>query len=171
MGALFALKARVALLNQMILWDPVFEGLSYLRLSESFHQQTLGNQSRFTKRIRSTNFCQVYGWETPPESLASLQETKAELTVELSHQSLCLFSDHYLAHESEIDLAKLPGHQQVGDQIGWHQLDYAERAFSSPQIFKAVIEQLVSGSLPTPSQGLPLFEVPALPSMVTGVYG
>ncbi len=170
MGALFALKARFASLNQMILWDPVVEGRSYVRLAESFHQQTLGNQSRFNQRIRSTSHCQVYGWETSPESLASLRAIQVDLAMELKQQSLCLFSDDYLTHESGIDVAKLSQHQQLRDQIGWHQLDYAERAFSSPQTFNAIVEQCERWLPPAPAQVMPLFNMPSLPGMVLGAH-
>ena len=175
LGALLALNAKLPTTTQRILWDPVFDGDSYVRLVERFHQETLDSQTRFTYRVRTTVRPQAYGWQTTAEALTSLKELKADPTC-LSDRTHCLFSDRYVEQEPGIDLAVFTHHQSLQDQLGWHDLRYAERAFSSPQLFKAIVEQLESTSTETQTMtqaqtlSAPVFAMPTNPSSLVGAY-
>ncbi len=170
-GALFAMHAKLEGLTQTVLWDPVFHGASYVNLVERFHRQTLSNQSRFNKRIKATATPQRFGWEVDSESTQTLCELRCDLTTIPDHTTI-LSSDGYAIEEAACSGSSLPQARAIRDQIVWHQLQYAERAFSSPEAFREIVSQLESSSAAIcqePTNPCLTFPLISIPSVAIGV--
>jgi len=129
--------------DQMILWDPVIEGKNFVDMLDRFHKDTLLNQNRYTHVLRRTDRDQAYGHTMNNQkrsSLSSLRLMDASLE---KNRDLVVVSHDYQANEPGITgLERLSRIQQTSDHIHWHELDFAERAFSSPDAYQSIVNFL-----------------------------
>ncbi len=147
-GATVAANAGVNHLDQLILWDPVIEGSQFIRLLDRFHEETLVNQTRFSRVLKRSGRDQAYGHafnEQKRQSLSQLclsahaSENGCDQQILVTHG----YSECEPGFESLSGKWNLSG---VEDHIGWDRLDYAERAFSSPASFQMICSLLERGT-------------------------
>jgi hypothetical protein len=119
----------------MVLWDPVPYGKSFVKLLDRFHLHALTSGIRFNRVRTDTNGNQRFGHRMIERKRASLVALK--INASIKNCDIVLSKD-------EVDpifetLAATNRIHRVGDEILWNHPLCAERAFSSPEAFKVIL--------------------------------
>jgi amino acid adenylation domain-containing protein len=157
LGATIASLAAIEDVDQMILWDPVVHGRDFVNMLDRFHDLTLRNQTRFVKVMKRRGRDQAYGHGLGPQKRQSLSAMQLPTNpTRLGKRSIILTSYGYQQQERGFDALSSDWNiTSVDDHIAWHQPEYAERAFSSPASYPAIISSL-NGENDEPIQTSPL---------------
>lgn len=147
MGAPFVLNANIDQLQNLILWDPVVQGKHYINMLEGFHNHALTSMTLFRKVRKKSNINQLFGHAMSTEKRQSLSDinlltTTASTSISAEKQVL-ISSAGYL--QNEVGCEQLTGNYQhffTSDDIYWHDAQYTESAFSSPQAFQIMMSLL-----------------------------
>lgn len=149
MGAFLGVQAGIEGVRQLILWDPVIDGESFLRRLQAFHRETLTNQSRFARRIARTETPQLGGWQVNDQTISAIRSLKIDPSKLSEIHTTIVASRSYLQYEPGLHAGlqrDLPCRVVfTDDAIAWDLLDCTERAFSSPESYRAIADQLTQG--------------------------
>ena len=146
MGAPLVVKANIDQLENLILWDPVINGSSYIKLMHEFHHAALSKLERFRVKRKPSAQQQLFGLATSKTQEASLNslimpdfKTITPTTLNANNKIL-VTSASYLDNESGVaNLIDHCQHYSTKDEIQWHNRLYTESAFSSPEAFKVMM--------------------------------
>ena len=145
LGATALATAGVRDLKQMILWDPVVDGAMFLKQLERFHDGALNGLIRFNSIRERDEMDQLFGHRmnrSKRNSFAGAKLPQAESLV--ARQTLLIGSHNYFTLESSSFDASSPCKLiETQDEIRWHDPSYTESAFSSPSIYRAVLQSFV----------------------------
>ncbi len=149
MGAPLVVKADVDEIENLILWDPVVKGSSFIRLMHEFHHAALSRLERYRVKRLSSDPQQLFGFAISKSQEASLNRLKmpdfktADLTSLNATNRILVTSESYLDNEpGAMSLTEHCQHYSTNDEIQWHDRLYTESAFSSPQAFKVMMNVL-----------------------------
>ncbi len=137
MGASIAATVPPATFDQFILWDPVINGDTFVKMLDQFHHQELVGLQRF-RSIRSAGAIdQSYGHAMSPKKRNSLKSLRVPLNrpntaVIVTKQSMTSAGESaWLRSQSNVI--------DVSDDVRWEATQYTESAFSSPESVKAIL--------------------------------
>lgn len=172
LGATIAACAGVPDVDRMILWDPVVSGQAFCDLLDSMHHHVLSSQTRFVKRMKRSKIGQAYGHAMNDSKRSSLKSLSLNACDAADCRAgLLLYSreGRSLGDES-INMNEQWCTVDTVDEIHWDQVDMAERAFSSPSIYKQVISFL-DAAPPSSVDAPPLiFEKTGIVGTEVGVF-
>ena len=140
MGAPLAIKADVGNIENMILWDPVIEGKTFLNLLERLHKQLLIPMSRFTRFRRASKIDQLYGHKMSKTKRASITALNVPFNAQTSAQKQYVISSTNYLQDEDVNKEDFSSYQHLitKDDIYWHDADYTESAFASPDFYTQV---------------------------------
>ncbi|TWU03317.1 amino acid adenylation domain-containing protein [Neorhodopirellula pilleata] len=142
LGALLAAEVGPNLFDRTILWDPVLDGETMLRMFDQFHQQQLVGLTRYERPRTESIFDQSYGHAMSPEKRDSISSLRIR---PLTENDFVVVSDGYLSSLHDRDwLMQQPHRTLTHDVIGWDDPRYTESAFSSPDSFQQIVSLLGS---------------------------
>lgn len=144
MGAPLALQSKLENISNFIAWDPIAQGSEHLKLLEKLHHKILTGMVRF-RSVRKPVGNQLFGHAYSKEKYESINQLTFNNTGDTKANSIdqkyLITSSGYLEKENGLDqVASDWKRYKTSDEIHWHELDYTESAFSSPQIFKLIIQ-------------------------------
>lgn len=144
MGAPFVLNATIDQLKNLILWDPVAQGKRYINMLEGFHNHALTSMTLFRKIRKKSNIDQLFGHAMSTEKRQSLSNTNLLTSASTTAEKQILISSAgYLQNEAGCEqLTANYQHFFTSDDIYWHDTQYTESAFSSPQTFQIMMSLL-----------------------------
>jgi alpha/beta superfamily hydrolase len=144
LGATIAAGAGLPDVDRMILWDPVVSGQAFCKLLDSMHDHALSSQTRFVKRMKHSRVDQAYGHAMSAQKRSSLKAMALKVAdTEVCREGLILYSREGRSPGDEsISLSQRWCTVDVPDEIHWHHVGMAERAFSSPGIYNQVLSFL-----------------------------
>ena len=146
LGATLAAATKTGADN-VILWDPVVDGEQMLRMLTQFHDHALESQFYFPCRRERSDIDQLFGHEMTVDKRESLAQLRLPNPEDVPTNHLVVTSQGYL--DAEAGLSERGWNvQQVDDSIYWHDSQFTESAFSSPQSYRAMMEFL-TGTKPS----------------------
>lgn len=147
-GASFTLKSQIPDIENLILWDPVMQGSKYLNMLEAFHHRALTMYKYFITVRNYSSIDQLLGQAMSVEKRQSLFEldllsNKKLSNSDIARRKVLITSKGYLQRESSCDqLLKNWEHFDTVDDIHWHDPQFTESAFSSPDASQKMISIL-----------------------------
>jgi len=145
LGVPLAIQAQLENIENFIAWDPVVHGNTFIDLLKFFHHRAITGIKRYRKIRKDAKSNQLYGH--------AYNEQKR-----VSFEKLLLNPDYQKATTKNVNLVTSKDYtdnekgliQQISDwnyyptedDIHWHHIDYSESAFSSPQVFKVIMQIL-----------------------------
>jgi len=155
-GAPFVLNARMGQIENLILWDPVVLGANYINMLEGFHNKALRGLLLFRHIRKKSNIDQLFGHAMSVEkrqSLSNINLLEKDLstpsllpvatTSTTAEKQVLISSTGYLQNEEGCEnLTTSFQHLFTTDDIYWHDVQYTESAFSSPQAFQIMTSLL-----------------------------
>ena len=139
MGATALATSGVGL-KDMILWDPVISGDSFVEMLERFHGQALRGLVRFNQVRKPGAIDQLFGHRMTPEKRNRFREAGFDDCCCIdAERRFVVCSDTAMAKGIDLDEWSL---LQTNDAIRWHDADFTESAFSSPEAFHAITQTL-----------------------------
>ncbi len=144
MGATLAALNNAENIDKLVLWDPIVDGRQFLQLLEKLHNNALTSLTRFTCQRERGDIDQLYGHQMSQEKRNSFAKLQLQHH-KPSYKQMIITSAGYKETEPGLnDLCHDWNIQQTSDQIQWHDLQFTESAFSSPNIYSAMLEFLSS---------------------------
>tara|TARA_R110002049_G_scaffold72490_2_gene187120 strand:+ start:140363 stop:142999 length:2637 start_codon:yes stop_codon:yes gene_type:complete len=131
-------------LSQMILWDPVLSGSGFLSDLQRFHANALTGLNRF-QNVRETGAIdQLFGHRMNPRKRESFAHAALPQDgTSRAEKQWIVTSRGYLERESRgFELSALWPCVMTEDEIRWHDPAYTESAFSSPEIYRVILDAL-----------------------------
>lgn len=130
--------------DQVVLWDPVTDGKSFLAMVDRFHDQEMGAVMRFNQVRRRGSIDQAYGHRMTGSKRTSLGSVdrdslgkgSANWTVVLTDRADSSPESHLPTEWAKAGVRMY----RVGDSIIWNDPRFAESAFSSPESFSHILE-------------------------------
>jgi len=147
-GAPLALQAQHKINNikNLIAWDPVVQGNDYLQLLEKFHHKALTGIRRYRSVRKNVKDNQLFGYAYSKEKYTSLKNVTLDTGYQednIKHKHI-ITSSNYLNKEKNLQQTSNWKYHSTSDDIYWHNADYTESAFSSPEIFNTILQILKS---------------------------
>jgi hypothetical protein len=135
-----ATKTNLDAADQIILWDPIVNGNSFLSTLETLHQAALTGQCRYAHIVHDAKPGQFYGHRLGQGFIDELRQLKLpDIPEAIPKRHLLLTSEHYAQHE--VDWNRLDDQWNVhatSDAIYWHDPDFTESAFASPEAYRQI---------------------------------
>ena len=148
LGATALATAGLEDLTNMILWDPIVDGTTFIEQLEHFHRNALYGLTRFNRRRRPGPIDQLFGHrmnQTKRDSFAGAKLPSRESIA--AGRAILVSSRNYFETESHgCDVRSHWEPIMTPDEIRWHDPDYTESAFSSPHIFRVVLDSLLESN-------------------------
>ncbi len=146
LGATLAASVVDSEVDQLLLWDPVANGQTYLQLLRHFHSLELSSLTRYPT-VRTSPTSQWMGYYMGESFERSLRELKLELhRLQSASSPRLLLSKNFKQDESLLSIPTNVTVQETQDQIHWHQHPFVDRAFSAPEIANAIRSFLSRGT-------------------------
>jgi amino acid adenylation domain-containing protein len=135
--------------KHLIYWDPVLSGERYLSQLAQFHRRALRDFVRYSQQ-RLAEPHQFYGFVTNEKSIRDLCKMKLRLQGVSSFKVASLLTTKGYWTEENGDnhpdnLTSCFQHREVEDEVMWHLPQYTESAFSSANVYRAILNQLTDG--------------------------
>ena len=127
--------------DELIAWDPVIQGNSFLSMLREFHDTTLNSQTRFSRKVVGVSDQQLYGHRMSTEQICDLSELKFSAESKPERTLHLVLSEGYAEAEPEFsNMLKQDSVTSVQtlDQVYWQRPEFAEQAFSSPEAFETI---------------------------------
>ncbi len=128
--------------EKTILWDPIIDGNAYLEMLEDFHSQSLSNLVNFNRPRRRSAVDQLFGHKMNSAKRHSFAQL-ALPSLSKNPNQLVVTSAGYRDAETGFDsITSEAVVCETTDAILWHDLQHANSAFSSPNIYREMIQFL-----------------------------
>ncbi|TWU48324.1 Gramicidin S synthase 2 [Rubripirellula reticaptiva] len=145
-GATIAATVDPETFDRVVLWDPVVSGQRFLETVDRFHHEALTSLSRFNVVREAGPIDQCYGQRMSSEKRVSLSGLCLDQASSLDEKYTTVLTDHWDTSEEAAQwLARQVRDQryviQTADVAAWDESRYTESAFSSPESFRAILNQ------------------------------
>ena len=145
MGVPLTIQAQLENIENLIAWDPVIHGSTYIKLLEYFHHRAITGARRFRKIRKIVNNNQLFGHAYTEQKRASFEKISldSDKPKNIARSVNLITSKEYMEKEKGLkqQLSNWQ-HYPTMDDIHWHHVDYTESAFSSPQAFQVILKIL-----------------------------
>jgi len=144
LGATALANTKLANLDHLILWDPVIDGSQFIAELERFHDYALRSLTRFNRKRDRGPIDQLFGHRMEAAKRQSFCQANLTDVVGISAKQCLVVTSHgYLSTQpGGSQIAADWNCRETADEIRWHDAAYTESAFSSPEIFRVVLETL-----------------------------
>ncbi|MFG0264904.1 MAG: amino acid adenylation domain-containing protein [Rhodopirellula sp. JB055] len=148
LGATLAACSDTTSVDQLLLWDPIVNGETFLEQLDQLHAMTLSNGTRFSRPRQPSSIDQAYGTRLNHIVRRQLSQLKWNAS-NFNHETVTtlLCSRDYPATESNTlsSDTEIP-FIQLDDEIGWERPELTESAFSSPGAIQQITRVLLKES-------------------------
>ncbi len=142
LGATLAALCNTEYIDKLVLWDPIVDGSQFLQLLERLHDNALNSLTRFTCQRKPSNIDQLYGHQMSQEKRNSFVNLQLQNHTPSDSQTIITSAGYQNTEPGMQDLCRDWTIQQTCDQIQWQDVQFTESAFSSPNIYRAMLKFL-----------------------------
>ncbi|PHQ36003.1 amino acid adenylation domain-containing protein [Rhodopirellula bahusiensis] len=148
LGATLAACSATTSVDQLLLWDPIVRGESFLQHLDQLHEETLSNGMRFSRPRQSSAIDQAYGTRINHVVRRQLSQLVLKLDDKPSSSVVTLLCsrDYQMAKMADSQIQTDASVIQLSDEIGWDRPELTESAFSSPDANQQITDLLLGGS-------------------------